>query len=178
MSGVGPPPTILAADSPAKGAALLQRDPLTRVRLLWIEGKVEHWIRFGRVVHERILDRRTRVLGFRADAVFAFLRWVSNDYGTITSRIDIVRAVREDAAYSTLPGVEPGGEILLHVSGWPRVERVLQAIDQIEDTGVDPCDAAPEHWRHIHNRMAASLSPRSYSLDRHQAWLRRKELLT
>ncbi|MDQ2764358.1 MAG: DUF2840 domain-containing protein [Pseudomonadota bacterium] len=151
-------------------------DAITRVRLMWVEGKIEHWIRFGRISQERIVDRQTRVVGFRADARFALIRWASNDYGTVVSRIDIVRAGRANAAYSTLPGVEPGGDILLRISGWPRVERVLRAIDQVEDIGVDPCDAAPDHWHHLHNRMTAGLPARAYSIDRHRAWLRRKEL--
>ena len=30
---------------------------------------------------------------------------------------------------STVPYVKPGGEILLRLSGWPKVERALQLID-------------------------------------------------
>lgn len=171
---------IFAAESvPAalgERASAARSDALTRVRLVWIEGKIEHCIRFGRISQERIVDRRTRIMGLRADTPFALIRWASNDYGTVVSRIDIVLPVREGSAYSTLPGVEPGGDILLHIGGWPRVERVLQAIDHVEAIGVDPCDAAPDHWRHLHNRMTAGLPARPYSLDRHRAWLRRKEL--
>ncbi|MCQ8140488.1 DUF2840 domain-containing protein, partial [Vibrio parahaemolyticus] len=43
--------------------------------------------------------------------------------------------------------MRPGGEILLRVDNWPKVERVLQAIDAVEALDVDPADAAPEHWR-------------------------------
>ena len=49
----------------------------------------------------------------------------SNDFGTVVSRIDIVRAVAPGEAYQTLPFVRPGGEILLRISGWPKVERVF-----------------------------------------------------
>ncbi|MEG3125085.1 DUF2840 domain-containing protein [Sphingomonas sp. GB1N7] len=149
---------------------------MTRVRLVWIEGKIEHWIRFGRITQERIVDRRTRVVGFQPNAVFALIHWASNAHGTILSRIHIVLAVAEDAACSTVPCVDPGGDILLHIGGWPRVERVLQAIDQVEALGVDPCNAAPDHWRHLHNRMTASHPARPYSLERHRAWMGRKEL--
>ena len=71
----------------------LARDGLTHVEVTWIEQRLEHWIRFGRVSGDRILSRRTRVVSFRPGAVFAFVRWASNDFGTIVSRIDVVRAV-------------------------------------------------------------------------------------
>ena len=33
-------------------------DGLTHVELIWVENRIEHWIRFGREVGEQILDRR------------------------------------------------------------------------------------------------------------------------
>ena len=151
-------------------------DDLTLVDLIWIEQRTEHWIRFGRQAHDRIVDRRRRIVGFAPGAVFAFVRWAANDYGTVSSRIDIVRAVRPGAAHTTLPSVRPGGDILLSVSGWPKVEQVLRAIDAVEAAGIDPCDVAPDHWRHLHNRIAAGLAPRGYTPARHRAWLLRREI--
>ena len=75
---------------------------LTRVELLWLEGRVERWIRFGRVAEETILDRRRRVVAFAAGEVFAFVRWASNGYGTVVSRIDILRAIGPGEAFSTI----------------------------------------------------------------------------
>ncbi len=152
------------------------RARLTEVELTWLEKKIEHWIRFGRVHQERIITRRTRVLSFRPGSLFAFVRWASNDFGTILSRIDVVRAVGPGESYATLPFVRPGGDILLKIEGWPKVEQVLKAIDAVEATGVDPCDAAPDHWRHVHNRIAAGQPPRSYTIERHHAWLQRREV--
>src|SRR5271169_6081299 len=110
-------------------------DSLTHVELIWIEKRIEHWIRFGRDAGEQILDRRRRILSFAPDSIFAYVRWAANDFGTIVSRIDILRAVRPGEPYSTVGYVVPGGEILLRVSGWPRVERVLRAIDAVEGLG-------------------------------------------
>ena len=42
---------------------------LTEVELIHLEGKIERWIRFGREVQERILDRRRRVLALAPGAV-------------------------------------------------------------------------------------------------------------
>jgi len=104
------------------------------------------------------------------------VRWASNDFGTIISRIDIVQSVTHGVAYQTLPFVRPGGDILLRISGWPKVERVLKAIDSVEALGIEAADAAPDHWRHIHNRLSAGYEPRSYSRDQHRAWLLRRGL--
>ena len=147
---------------------------LTHVELIWREKQIEHWIRFGREVQEQILDRRRRILSFPAGTVFAFVRWASNDYGTVVSRIDIVRSVAACEPYQTLPFVRPGGNILLKLGGWPTVERVLILIDAIEALGIDPADAAPDYWRHVHNRLTAGDTPRAYTREQHRAWLLRR----
>lgn len=76
--------------------------------------------------------------------------------------------------YQTLPFVRPGGEILLRLHGWPRVETVLKAVDAIEVLGVDPADVAPDHWRHIHNRLSVNERFRAYTVQQHRVWLRRR----
>ncbi|MEX0853530.1 MAG: DUF2840 domain-containing protein [Bauldia sp.] len=146
----------------------------TLVELTWHEKRIEQWIRFGREVYEQILDRRRRVVGFAPNSLFAFVRWASNDYGTIISRIDIVRAIDRGEPCQTLPFVRPGGDILLKIEGWPRVERVLQIIDAIEALGIDPADVSPDHWRHVHNRLTAGHEPRAYTAERHRAFLLRR----
>ena len=67
----------------------LPSDSLTHVELTHIEKRIENWIRFGREVHEQVLDRRRRVFSYRPGSIFAFVRWAANDFGTIISRIDI-----------------------------------------------------------------------------------------
>jgi hypothetical protein len=155
-------------------SAAFPHDTLTHVELTWVEKQIENWIRFGTHVHEQILDRRQRVLSFRPGVIFAFVRWASNDFGTIISRIDIVRAVARGEAYQTLPFVRPGGDILLKIQSWAKVERVLQAIDAIERLGINPEIVSPDHWRHVHNRLTAGHEPRAYTLDHHRAFLLRR----
>ena len=69
-------------------------DALTYVDLIWIEKRVQRWIRFGSVASEQIIDRHRSIVAFAPGDVFAFVRWASNDFGTVVSRIDILRAVR------------------------------------------------------------------------------------
>ena len=39
---------------------------------------------------------------------------------------------------------------------------------------MDAGDADPNHWRHIHNRIAVGLEPRLITRERHHAWLMRQ----
>jgi hypothetical protein len=152
--------------------------PLTYVTLFWREGKHEDWLKFGKPVATRIVSRSERIESYAPGQVFALVRWASNDYGTIRSTLDIVRAVEPHEPVTPVTQVDPGGEVLLSVHGWPKVAQVFRLIDAIEASGIDPCEVAPDHWRHVHNRMAAHEAPRDYSAARHCAWLQRRALLS
>jgi hypothetical protein len=149
---------------------------LTTVELLWLEMRIENRIRFGRAVSEQIIDRRRRILSFALGSIFGFVRWTSNDFGTVISRFDILRAAVPGQRYSTVPWVKPGGDVLLRLAGWPKVERVLQLVDAVEALDIHPADVAPDYWHHVHNRLSVNEPPRSYTRARHQAWLRRRKI--
>jgi hypothetical protein len=149
---------------------------LTYVELAFYRRRLARWIRFGQVVDEHVVSRRSRFVGFAPGAVFAFVRWTSDGDGAGVSRLDILQAVCRSAPYSTLPGVTPGAEILLHLAGWPSVRKALEAIDAVEALGVDPADAAPDYWRHLGQRLSVGEAARGYTRDRHAAWLIRREL--
>ena len=101
--------------------AALPHDTLTHVELTWVEKKIENWIRFGTHAHEQILDRRRRVLSFRPGTIFAFVRWASNDFGTIISRIDIVRAVSPQGSQSNSTLSDRRGHLMHEgAAGCPR----------------------------------------------------------
>jgi Protein of unknown function (DUF2840) len=151
---------------------------LTHVDLLWIRQRVENRIRFGKIDQEHVINRRWRVVSFAAGSVFAFVRWAGNAWGTVESRIDILRAVAPGEHYITVPDVRPGGESLLQTSGWPRVEKVLQTIEAVEALRINPADVAPDYWRHVHNRLSVGDRPQTYTRTRHQAWLRRKRVMS
>ncbi|MBZ9699268.1 DUF2840 domain-containing protein [Mesorhizobium sp. CO1-1-9] len=149
---------------------------LTYVELLWLKKRIENYIRFGNTVENRIIDRSRRVVAFAPGSIFAFVRWTANDFGTIASRVDILRAVGAGKRCSTVAYVRPGGDILLTATGWPKVEKVLEIIDAIEATGVDAIDVSPEYWRHVHSRLAVRENPRPYTRQRHEAWLMRRRI--
>lgn len=149
---------------------------LTHVELTWREGRVEHWLRFGRPIAEQRLDALRKIASFAPGSAFCFVRWASNAYGTVLSRIDIVRPVTTGEAYQTLPFVRRGGDLLLSISGWPKVEKVLHTVDAVEALELDPADAAPDYWRQVHNRLTAGHEPHGYSLEQHRAWLMRRKI--
>ncbi len=149
---------------------------LTFVELTWFKQRIENRIRFGRPAGLQILDRHRRVVSFTPGSIFCFVRWAANDFGTVLSRADIVRAIAPGERYQTLPFVRPGGDILLRMDGWPKVERVLHAVDAVEALGIDPADVAPDYWQHVHNRLSVNETPRNYTRTRHQAWLKRREV--
>lgn len=175
------PPLWTDGAAPARRPADTRVDyspPLTHVTLFWREGKHEDWLKFGKPVATRIVSRSQRIESYAPGQVFALVRWASNDYGTIRSTLDIVRAVEPHEPVTPVTQVDPGGEVLLAVHGWPKVAQVFRLIDTIEASGIDPTEVAPDHWRHIHNRMAAREVPRAYAPARHRAWLQRKDLLS
>lgn len=167
-----PAPAVLVA-APATAEPML-----THVELHWHEKQREDWLKFGKPVASKIIDRHVRVESYAPGQVFALARWASNAHGTIRSTLDIVRAVGRGEAFTTLAQVDPGGDVLLSVSGWPKVAQVFRQIDAIEAADIDPCEVALDHWRHVHNRLAIVAKVNPYTPERHQAWLSRKALLS
>lgn len=110
-------------------------------------------------------------------AMFAFIRWQANDFGTVLLRIDILRACGAGEPCAAIPGVHLGGEILLRLSGWNRVQRVLALIDAVEQSGVEAANVAPTYGQHAHNRFLYGEQPRPYGRDQHRAWLLRRRMI-
>ncbi|MDP3745621.1 MAG: DUF2840 domain-containing protein [Phenylobacterium sp.] len=150
--------------------------PLTDVELIWLEGRVERWIRFGRPVAERIIDRRRRVLSFAPGAVFALVHWEGGKYGTTVSRIWVLRSLRPDETGDVVQSVTPVVEVLLDLKTWAKVEAVLAAIDAVQAAGLQPATVAPDHWRHVGHRIGVAQTPSPYNRVRHRAWLMRQRL--
>src|SRR5258708_21100693 len=96
---------------------------LTHVELVWVKNRIENRIRFGRIAEQHIIDRQRRVVSFMAGSIFAFVRWAPNDYGTVVSRLHILRAGAPGERYATGPHVGPRGGRLLRIFGWVAGEK-------------------------------------------------------
>ena len=81
----------------------------TLVELTFQKKKVERWIRFGHKSFEQIIDRRRSIVGFAPESIFSFVRWASNDYGTIVSRLDILRAIGRGESDPKASNLSEGG---------------------------------------------------------------------
>ena len=77
-------------------AELPARRPVPmQVSLAFVEQRVNLWLRFGKPVASRICDRRRRFECYAPGQTFGFVRWASNDYGTVFSRFDVLLAVAD-----------------------------------------------------------------------------------
>ena len=56
------------------------------------------------------------------------------------------------------------------------MQKALEAIAAVERVVREAGEAAPDHWRHVGNRLAAGHDPRPYSRARHSAWQLRRVL--
>lgn len=165
-----PWPQALRAGEAARPA------PRMRVSLAFVEHRVNVWLRFGRPVRETILDRWRRVATFEPGAVCCRVKWIGNDYGTALWQLLVLQPPTPFDAMQRISGVVPGACNLLRADGEPAVQAVLAVIDRIEQSGLDPCDAAPTYWRTIGNRVAARLPLPNYTPERHAAHLAREAL--
>ena len=137
---------------------------LTRATVLFLDGKVNDRVRFGRPMAERITDRRCRVELFAPGALFGYVQWRANAFGTELWRLWVLRAGEPDARLSTVPGIAPGADILVSVAGAARVSRMLELIDAIEATGTDPADVPESYWRMSQNRLSSGMACRVYGV--------------
>lgn len=149
---------------------------ITHVELAWLKKRIENCIRFGKVASNRNIDRSPRIVSFTPGCVFAFVRWTANDFGTVASRIAMLRAAVAGERCLTVAYVRPGADILLMVTGWPNVEKALNIIDDIEAIGIDSVDASPDYRRRAHSRLAVRTAPRTYIRQRYEASLLRRRI--
>ncbi len=149
-------------------------EPMTSVEITFLPDYLNNWLRFGVPDEHQILDRRRSLLLFKPDRLFGYVRWQASEYGTRKWRFTIVRTHKPSDFLCRVEGVNPGGEILLMVSGKSRVQRALLLIDTLERSGFDPACISPAYYRNVHNRITVGRPVRTYSADQHAAHLASK----
>ena len=112
-------------------------------------------------------------LTFQKQKIEHWIRFGRKSYEQI---IDRRRSIVGFAPETIFAFVRPGGDILLRLDGWPKVQRALAAIDAVEALGLDPADTSSDHWRHVHNRLSTGLEPSAYTPERHAAWIGRRRI--
>jgi len=94
--------------------------PLTRVSLLYIEQRINLYLRFGCPLRVHQIDRWRRCAVFSPAQLFCRIRWESNDYGTTRWQLIVLRSGRPEERMQRVRGVRPGCQwpfILTHL--WP-----------------------------------------------------------
>lgn len=147
-----------------------------RVSLAFVEHRVNVWLRFGKPVREIVLDRWRRVAVFDPGAVCCRIKWIGNDYGTALWQLMVLQAPMPSDGFQRIAGVVPGARLLLRADGERQVRAVLEVIDAIEASGIDPCAVAVTYWRTVGNRLAARRPLPGYTAERHAAHLARGAL--
>ena len=149
---------------------------LTHVELLWLEKRIENWIRFGHAAEEQILDKRRRILSFAPGSIFAFVRWTSNDFGTIISRIDILRAVAPASAARPCPMCGPAARSCCGSLAGPRSNvccRLSMPSRRSASTRLTPRPTIGT----TSTIVCPSTKCRGFTrVGRHQAWLHRRRI--
>jgi hypothetical protein len=145
--------------------------PLTGVSLVYVEQRINQWLRFGHPAHDWRIDRWQRRALFVPAAMFCVVRRESNDYGTTRWRLMVMQACLPLDAMQRIAGVHPGARLLLRVEGERQAQPVLEQMDAIEALGVDLAAVSPAYWRTLHNRLAARMPLPVYTAERHAAYL-------
>lgn len=147
-----------------------------RVSLAFVEQRVNVWLRFGKPSRETVLDRWRRVATFEAGATCCRVKWIGNAYGTALWQLIVLQAPLPCDGMQRIAGVDPGARLLLRADREQQVKPVLEVIDAIEASGIDPCAVAVAYWRTVGNRLAARQTLPEYTVERHAAQLARRSL--
>lgn len=135
--------------------------PATGLRLPVVKKRAGDRLLFGRPVVTYPLQEGGALHLFDAGQVFGFVRWRGDGYGTQTWRVVVARALAAGAEGTAVPGLEPGGAVLLHAFGKVRAKRALRAIDVLSDKHVLH-EIAAAYWRHVHLCVDRNVTPDPY----------------
>ncbi len=142
---------------------------LTAVELVFYPEYRNDRLRFGATQKLVLLDRRRSLAVFTPGALFGYLRWTANEFGTQIWCLVVGRTARSGAPITRVQGVRPGAEILLQLNGATRVRRILKHLYTLETLGFALQEVSPAYYRHLHNRSLTGIEFRPYSIDQHRA---------
>lgn len=150
---------------------------LTRVHIHYEGNKFNYYTRFGNAKHRDKISAKEAFEYYSKGEIFGYIRWEANEYGTQSWRFFVLQAADITSKVYKIDGVNPGAKVLADVSGKDRIYRFFNVLDQVEASGIDPCDVAPWYWEQINARINSSLSPIPYKQEQHNAWLLERETL-
>tara|TARA_R110000772_G_scaffold87094_6_gene181828 strand:- start:880 stop:1347 length:468 start_codon:yes stop_codon:yes gene_type:complete len=146
-------------------------DYLTRVHLHFGRHNFNYYVRFGTPKYRDEVTGREAYEYYSKGSIFGYIRWEAGEHGTKSWRFFVLRGGDPNTAVCNIPGITPGAEMLLDVSGQGRVQRLFIAIDRIEQSELDCADVADWYWIQTNARINAGLEPLNYTADQHRSWL-------
>ena len=149
---------------------------LTRVHVVYGRDKFNYYTRFGAPRYRKEQTAAEKYEYYTPGEVLGYVRWQAGKYGTQRWRFLVLRTGDASTTVCTLPGVEPGAEVLADISGKDRVHRLFEAVDAIEALGIAPDTVAPWYWVQCNASLNSSLKPSAYTSGMHRAWLQESEL--
>ena len=145
-------------------------EKLTRVELFFLDNQTNYWLRFGKFIHEKNIDRRRAFVWFKPGQIFCYIRWWANDYGTQSWAMAILQSYHLGNNVQNYPGIEPGVDILLRVKGKTYVQRVLNILDDIENLNISLSEVSPNYYRYLGHYIMTSNLPHPYTVEQHHAF--------
>ncbi len=125
----------------------------TLVETIKLRGHCNHRLRFGQPLEEIKLDENKSLAAFRAGQIFGYIRWSRNAFGTRNWQSFVVRSVSKGRV-TRIPGVYPGGELLLRTRGVVATQKALSWLDKTEKSIPFLLSDFPEsYWRLAENEL-------------------------
>jgi hypothetical protein len=141
------------------------RQHLTTVRTLYLHGRKNFRVLFGRPLHTETELRRdgcTRLLlRFAPGARFALDLWARNSYGTTQWRCFVCEAIGAGEEGDCVPTVTPAARVLLHTKGVAQSRLVLAWLRALESRSIDPLTCPRETFEAAHFRLQGSRADRT-----------------
>lgn len=133
---------------------------LTQVQLHFVRNRINHRIRFGQPDEIVKLDKYRKVALFGADKTFGYIRWRSNEHGTIDWRLYVLKTISK-GHLSCIPGIAPAVKMLLSAGGKVAMKRALPVIDNLEKEALNGIENIPEsYWLTLSNSLLLKQTPR------------------
>jgi len=130
------------------------------VQLHFVRGVINHRLRFGRPAAKAKLDKYRSLAMFPDGAIFGYIRWKANEYGTRDWRVYILKC-QSKGLVSEVIGVRPAVKILMSVQGKLAVKRCLKALDILErQVGGNLEDVPESYWAGFNNALLLRKTPR------------------
>lgn len=130
---------------------------MTAVEQRYLENQCNHRVLHGRPESEEIISSSSgatyKKLLFLPNNIVFYERWTRNNFGTTLWEIFAFKTSEPLREIQSIPGVHPGAELYLHVSGKDKAKKALAFLDQLSTQSLDPCGLSEAHIRALNIRI-------------------------